>query len=832
MGVINFITKATKNAVEPIKELFSNKNYRSRLIYTYYLKYAKVKEKTIMYEAYHGRSASCSPYALFLKMINSEEYKDFQHIWVLKDFTSNKEFLNKYSTHPNVKIVKIYSYAYLKALATAQYLINNTTFPSYFQKREGQVYINTWHGVPIKAMGRDIKNTHFSHYKNIQRNFLHADYLVMPNDYTARKLIESHDVKGIFAGKVLDVGSPRVDLIFAKSDLKHRLGINGDTKIILYAPTWRGKSENKEDDLEEKFINDVHYLLNNTPNGYRLLVKAHMFMLEKFKKAGLDHLCVPNEIDTNEILAETDVLITDYSSIIFDYLPLKKPILFYVYDLNDYEKNRGFYLSLYDFPGPKCQTIDELICELKNIESYMEKYGHIYDSLINHYCYNDDGHATERVLKIIFKGMDHERVYKVSDQRKKVIIYPGGISKNGITTSVINLLNTLDHNLYNISIIVSDRLNDDAIEKLKRINRNVNIMFRFSTFNFTILEHYRHLAVMKLGLKNKWMFRVLPKDLYKRELNRLMGLTTFDVAVHFCGYSPIWALLIAFNEFGNKVIYMHNDMYEEAKKKIKGVYKHKRAFNVVFPLYKYFNKIVSVSKQVMEVNKNKLAEYCPKDKMTYANNTINIERIFQDKDKCQLITYNDEEYYIKKSVLKGNQLLFEGFKMPRKDRFSFITIGRLSPEKDHQKLIHAFSKVKEKYTNVQLYILGEGPLEKELIKLIGHLGLEKDVVLTGHVDNPFYLLARSDCFVLSSNYEGQPMVLLEALSLGLPVIATDIPGSRSLLQNGHGYLVENSTKGLEKGMIKALNGELKNSMFDYHKYNQEALQMFYNVING
>ena len=154
-------------------------------------------------------------------------------------------------------------------------------------------------------------------------------------------------------------------------------------------------------------------------------------------------------------------------------------------------------------------------------------------------------------------------------------------------------------------------------------------------------------------------------------------------------------------------------------------------------------------------------------------------------------------------------------------------MARLSPEKDQEKLIKSFSKLVMDYPKAKLLILGDGPLKHYLSSLISKLGLSSNVFLLGIRFNPFPYLKRADCFVLSSNYEGQPMTLLEAMILEKPVISTDIIGSRSALENRPGYLVDNSEQGLYLGMKDFIEGKLHFEPFDYETYQTQALEMFY-----
>jgi len=107
------------------------------------------------------------------------------------------------------------------------------------------------------------------------------------------------------------------------------------------------------------------------------------------------------------------------------------------------------------------------------------------------------------------------------------------------------------------------------------------------------------------------------------------------------------------------------------------------------------------------------------------------------------------------------------------------------------------------------------------------LGLKNDIIFAGQLENPFVLLDECDCFVLSSDYEGQGLVLMEAMIVGKPIIATDVTGVRSVLEGGLGLLVENTEEALTEAMKKYITEGIEYQTFDYESYNNHALQLFY-----
>ena len=233
------------------------------------------------------------------------------------------------------------------------------------------------------------------------------------------------------------------------------------------------------------------------------------------------------------------------------------------------------------------------------------------------------------------------------------------------------------------------------------------------------------------------------------------------------------------------------------------------------------------------MNARNLKNYASYRKFDFVNNSIDYEDILEKirgKNSNNQLLINNKEYYLIESYKNMN--IIEP-KSINKTGIQLITIGRLSPEKDHHKLLLSLKKVIDEYPeiDINLIILGSGVMEDELKKLVNQLGISEYVSMKGQVDNPYQYLNEADCFILSSNHEGQPMVLLEALALHKPIIATDITGNRSVLEGTNGQLVENSIEGLKNGIIDLINGNIKkNTQFDINKYNESAISRFYTKV--
>ena len=156
----------------------------------------------VLYEAFYGRGLLCGPYALFDELINNPEYSHLKHIWVLDSFDYHAQTINKYKKFHNVIFVEFESKQYFKYLASAHYLVNNSTFGSYFIKKAGQVYVNTWHGIPLKSMGYD-EPLGVITAANTIKNFFHVDYLISANPFLTEVYKKAYKQDGMSNVKII-----------------------------------------------------------------------------------------------------------------------------------------------------------------------------------------------------------------------------------------------------------------------------------------------------------------------------------------------------------------------------------------------------------------------------------------------------------------------------------------------------------------------------------------------------------------------------------------------------------------------------------------------------
>lgn len=370
-----------------------------------------VNEKRILFESFMGRKYVDSPKAIYEYMIKTKEYKDYEFVWFFKEPEKYK-YLEE---NPNTKVLTYGSKEYYKLYATSKYWFTNSRVPDTILKKKEQIYVQCWHGTPLKRLGFDIEvkgGNAMNSIKDIRYKYevdsKKYTYMVSPSRFCTEKFISAFNLKNV--GKediIIEKGYPRNDFLinYKEKDVKRikkELDLPKDKKIILYAPTWRDNQHTSGVGYTYKTEVDFDYLKEKLGDEYIILFRAHYFVANSFdfdKYKGFVYN-VSDYDDINELYIIGDMLITDYSSVFFDYSILKRPMLFYMYDLDEYQHElRDFYFDIEELPGPIVKTEDELIKAIEKSKKF--KYDKKYKAFNDKYTYLDDGNASERVVKEI-----------------------------------------------------------------------------------------------------------------------------------------------------------------------------------------------------------------------------------------------------------------------------------------------------------------------------------------------------------------------------------------------------------------------------------------------
>jgi len=363
-----------------------------------------LNEKMVFFESFLGKNYSGNPKYIYEEMLKDKRFKDFKFVW---SYNGN----NPEAIPGNPIIVSRETEDYYRYLARAKYWVNNIVFPVH-RKREGNVYIQTWHGTPLKKLGFDIEieGPETLARENFYIESRNWDYLISANQYSTKIFQRAFKYKKEF----LEIGYPANDIFYSDDlqdkvkEIKKKLNIPSDKKVILYAPTWRDNEmvSSWKHTFNLKFDLDEFY--QNLKDEYVLVLRMHHLVAEAIKideKYRTFVYELSKYDDIQELYVISDIIVTDYSSVFFDFANSKKPMLFFAYDFEIYKNDiRGFYLDMEkDLPGPILRTGRELLETIMNIDEVSEKYEEKYRQFYNTYCYLDDGKAARRVIEKVFE---------------------------------------------------------------------------------------------------------------------------------------------------------------------------------------------------------------------------------------------------------------------------------------------------------------------------------------------------------------------------------------------------------------------------------------------
>jgi len=300
------------------------------------------------------------------------------------------------------------SRAHYEHLARARLVISNDTMPAHYVKRPGQLYLQTWHGTPLKRIGLDIRRIRFrnkNYHQELRAESANWDWLVSPNAYSSEIFRRAF----AFDGPILESGYPRNDLLAdqdqrrcaARRDAARRwLNISPNQTAVLWAPTWRDDAHAPGGGYGTSLLVDRAELEALVPDNMVILVHGHHLVADAQTHLGREGRVrdVSSYPDLRDLMVASDALITDYSSIVFDYALTRHPIIFFVPDVAHYEQIRGLYLDLASVaPGPLVFTADDLADALRSLPTLTADFQAANRVFRARFNYLDDGHASKRV---------------------------------------------------------------------------------------------------------------------------------------------------------------------------------------------------------------------------------------------------------------------------------------------------------------------------------------------------------------------------------------------------------------------------------------------------
>ena len=784
-----------------------------KLKYIHYYEKLPIDDKAILVESQHGTEINGNIFYLLKELTTNKDYQGYK-IYVSCRQGNMKRFQNMFDRYgiKGVTPVVLSTFQYMKVLASAKYLINDNTFLPFFIKKEGQVYLNTWHGTPLKTLGKGIRNAMHG-IGNTQKNFVAADYLLFPNKYTMEHMVEDYMLDNLATGKIMLAGYPRNTIFHnevRRNTIKKALGIQGK-KIYAYMPTWRGAIGK----IDVKVSTYMKYYLYEIDKNLRddeiLYLNLHPIAKKDIDCSEFKHIRnFPAQYETYDFLNCAQCLITDYSSVFYDYAITRNKCILFTFDEEEYFRDRGVYKSLSELPFPNVKNVDDLIRELRTEKQYSD------EEFINEYCAYDCPEATKGILDVMLLGKKSDKVEVVefaNNGKKNIILYVGNLDRNGITTSVNNLLASVDttENNYFVTFTAEKTWRNQAA--IANLPEGVNYFPIQGMFNLGIIKKRMWLSFKKKKFPLDLMMKLFKKE-WQYEIARVFGGARFDSVIQFNGYEP--KMLLMFSQFdAENSVFVHSDMVQEIKTR------GNQREDVLKYVYSEYDHVVLVTQDIWDATATFVKNT---DNFTVVNNLIAVDRIR---------SRGEGELKFDKGVTKSNHSLAKVKEALDSDAKVLVCVGRFSPEKAHKRTIDAFNKVWQENNEMYLVIIGGNQrdgLYNELCRYVATLPCKDNVILILSMSNPLPLVKACDGFILGSYYEGFGLVIVEADILGVPAVSTDITGPGPFMRENNGTLVENSDEGIEQAIRMLVEGKVPLLTADYDEYNKRAIEEFKKII--
>lgn len=360
----------------------------------------------IILESFFGRSYSDSPRYLY-EYLQRTYGSRYRYIWVLN---GRSEELDKSGKHT---VCRLESLRYVYYMSRCGYRIFNVRQPSWNKKRAGVVFLETWHGTPLKKLGFDMEDV-FSADPEFKTVFYTQakewDYLVSANSFSTEVFERAF---GYDRERILEYGYPRNDILYSEdkdtiaAGVKRELGIPEGKRVLLYAPTWRDDQAIVTGQYGFELALDLGRLREEFGKDTVVLLRTHYYVAQQINLEAYQGFVYNGSSyeDVSRLYLASDVLITDYSSVFFDYANLRRPILFFAYDYKSYaDELRGLYIDMEkELPGPVLATNDELVEALRHLEEISERYRSRYEKFYERFCSVDNGTASERIIEKVFR---------------------------------------------------------------------------------------------------------------------------------------------------------------------------------------------------------------------------------------------------------------------------------------------------------------------------------------------------------------------------------------------------------------------------------------------
>lgn len=352
-----------------------------------------IKRNKVFLYSYYGSQYGCNPKYISEYMQDHYPKGHFDIVWAFNDLDS-KEHLN------DIRKVKIMSLAYFYELCTSKIVITNFRTTELYVKRKNQYYIQTWHSsLRLKQIEKDAEENLPEHYINMAiKDSDKCDLLLSGCQFSTNIFKKSF----WYDGEIFENGIPRNDIFFKnnekkRKDILEKIDIRNKKKILLYAPTFRKENNLDVYNLDYSLISEK--LKEKFGGEWNVIVKLHPHLMNNSNQLvyGENVHDVTSYDDIQELLFITDVLVTDYSSLMFDFILTSRPCFLYVPDIEEYtSSDRKLYFDIKELPFISVTTNEGFVKAIENFQ--IDKYNRNVDSFLEQIGSFENGKASERLL--------------------------------------------------------------------------------------------------------------------------------------------------------------------------------------------------------------------------------------------------------------------------------------------------------------------------------------------------------------------------------------------------------------------------------------------------
>ena len=349
-----------------------------------------------VYDSFAGRYSD-NPRVLFEAL--RARGGDHEHVWLASP-------AHRQGFPPGVSAVGIDTPAAVEALERADVVVANTHVELEWTKASSAVHLQTWHGTPLKRIHHDVLWAPEGRLTALDRDVARWDLLLSPNAASTPRLRGAFG----FRGEVLETGYPRNDVLSSpdrdavRARVRTELGLAEGTTAVLYTPTWRDQDHFAPGRPDISLALGVERFAEVMGEDWCLLPRLHYMMTDRMAPlSGPGVRDVSRYPDVAELYLAADVMITDYSSTMFDFAVTGKPMVFFTYDHAAFrDELRGFYFDpLPEAPGPVVETAEEVLAALADLDAVRERYAQRYAAFQERWCHLEDGRATDRVIEAL-----------------------------------------------------------------------------------------------------------------------------------------------------------------------------------------------------------------------------------------------------------------------------------------------------------------------------------------------------------------------------------------------------------------------------------------------